>query len=209
MFEKFLYANAADFRQRYEGTHGFFRNEAGKRTLVQLTAIDKTVCIFLDAHGVEYRLNADTDKDIGFEFLPPKSGYFNVAEGTWMVARIPARQFQRGISGRNTAIYRHFAGGMTPVKVNIKNLEAIYADNISYLEAFELFHRKGLESVALSSSFALGHHAQLYLYTERIGVWDKQGDNYKLMLKEPGLFTTELKDAVKTLPAKFEVCGYE
>ena len=77
MFEKFLSANVESFRQRYEGTYGFYRDEKKKRLLVRLDSISPEECVFVNADGIDFRLRVDTSRDIGFEFLPPKSAWRN------------------------------------------------------------------------------------------------------------------------------------
>jgi hypothetical protein len=81
MFEKFLSQNLESFKQRYEGTFGFYRNEEGKRLLVRLDSITARNCVFKDANGVDYRIRPDSEENIGFEFLPPKSQWYNTVDG--------------------------------------------------------------------------------------------------------------------------------
>jgi hypothetical protein len=205
MFEKFLRANAQDFRQRYEGTYGFYRDEKGKRMLAQLTGITEDVCLFVDARGIEYRLNVDAEKDIGFEFLPPRSGYFNTKRGAMLVKRVAARQFQRGVTGKNVAISLLIAASLQLQRMGFPLLESIYEKTVSAKEALAMFQSGETPSVALSSSFGLDNAGVVWVLDEAIGSHQREGNTYKVKLNEKCPFKTELTDAFRALSIQAEV----
>jgi hypothetical protein len=205
MFEKFLRANAQDFRQRYEGTYGFYRDEKGKRMLAQLTGITEDVCLFVDARGLEYRLNVDAEKDIGFEFLPPRSGYFNTKRGAMLVKRIAARQFQRGVTGKNVTILLLIAASLQLQRMGFSLLESVYEKNVSAKEALAMFQSLETPSVAISSSFGLDNAGVVWVLDEAIGTHTREGNTYKIKLNEKCPFKTELTDAFKALAVQATV----
>jgi hypothetical protein len=201
MFEKFLSTGTRDFVQRYEGTFGFYRKEDKSRLLVQLSGIGENSCNFVDAKGINYSLNADTDKDIGFEFLPPKSGYHNTDKGAILVQRTPARQWQRGISHKNTSLQVMTMGFLRAERVDIQNLERIYEKALTITEARRRAKADGkVTSVAISSQICMdvGVNA-LYVLQESIGTFMEKDNVFTVTLNDKNLFRTEVADAFKAM----------
>lgn len=205
MFEKFLRENANDFRQRYEGTYGFYRDEKGKRLLAQLTAITEETCLFTDARGIEYRLNVDAEKDIGFEFLPPRSGYFNTRRGAMLVKRVAVRQFQRGVTGKNVTISLLNSASLQLQRMGFSLLEAVYEKNVPAKDAVVLFHSGEAPSVALSSSFGIDNAGFVWVLDEVIGTHQREGERYKVKLNDQCPFKTEIVDSFRALSIQAEV----
>lgn len=195
MFEKFTSVDAADFRQRYLNTYGFFRRD-NQRTLVKLVNVDETVS-FKDKDDVEYKLFPDSQNDVGFEFLPPKAAWHNTEEGGMLVTRVPARQWLRGICSRNTKIGTPL-GHM--VAVDFPALSMIYEKSFSFDKTLKLFKEKKVKmfSVALSDNFALSNYAdsqKLWCLDQAIGSWTEDLGVYEVTLDDPELWMTETKDA--------------
>jgi hypothetical protein len=199
MFEKFLAENAADFRQRYEGTYGFYRDETGKKLLAQLTLIRDNVCHFIDSRGIEYHLNADAPSDKGFEFIPPKASWYNIAGGqAFLVTRIAARQFQRGLSAKNTAIYVLQGGGLSNKRIDFTTLESIYLKARSKQDAYQSWNDS--QSVAISDQIACNlKTGDVYVWEKKIGTFTKNGNAFEVKLQEPTLWRTEVTDALRAL----------
>ena len=204
MFEKFLSANLDSFRQRYEGTYGFYRDENKKRLLCQLTAIGNSRCVFVDAQGVEYQLNPDTNKDIGFEFLPPKSSWYNTSEGAVWTQRNAQRQFQRGVTGRNLSIKLLHKGRYYDRDVDFKSLSEIYETAKSPKEAMAILE-KG-KSWAISKQFALDPISKtVHLMHSNVGTYAQEGKKFIVKLMEPQLWRTELTDALNAVECTTEI----
>lgn len=202
MFEKFTTANAHDFRQRYEGTFGFFKGGDGKRLLTKLSYIRQDVCAFVDSRGVEYKLYPNTEKDIGFEFIPPKASYHNTPDGAKLVQRIAARQFQRGLSGKNTAI-SWLNPTLVPLRVDFTVLESIFLKAVDCKTAFANYDL--LPSVALSGQIAINNVGEVYMYERRIGTYTKKGPHMVVKLESADLWRTEVADAVRASGGTVEV----
>lgn len=200
MFEKFLSSNLDSFRQRYEGTYGFYRDENRKRLLTRLDSIDNQRCVFVDAQGVEYRLNPDTQKEIGFEFLPPKSQWYNTERGAMYTQRIAQRQFSRGVTDKNLEIQLLKNGSLSTVRINFANLDAVYNSSISVADAI-----KNPEiSVAVSPQFALSG-GLVFLLREEIGEYKQEEKKFSFKLREPQLWRTELTDALAAVGYTAEI----
>lgn len=210
MFEKFLSGDSGDFRQRYEGTYGFFSDKSkGTRLLCYLERVDLDASprqvIFRDHRDVDFSIRADIQDDIGFEFLPPKSSYYNTATDVFYVERIAARQFKRGICGHNTVIYRLNNLGYRPDRVNFDALSSIFEKQISFEEAAKLFSSGKRSAICLSSFLAINNDA-LYLNREPIG---RVGDG-KINLTESGtLFIAELQEALKNCGLTYAIISPE
>ena len=135
MFEKFTSIESPNFRQRYQGTFGFFR-KGEKKILVQLNSIttgdSRALVDFSDRNGIKYKLYSDSDDaSVGFEFIPPKCQYHDTTEGTFLVKRIAAKQYLRGICDRNTSI-RTVNGNARTVGFDI--LHAIYDNGVDHVD---------------------------------------------------------------------------
>jgi hypothetical protein len=197
MFEKFTTADARDFQTRYLGTFGFFKNEDAAPLLVKLVNIDGVV-YFQDRRGVEYNVKPDTNKNIGFEFLPPKSGFFNTDEGAVFVQRKAARQWQRGICDRNITMYLMMKEGWHAVQVNFKYLEKVYNGSVPFADAYKSFVEGKVPSVALNSQFSIDVKNRVYVFSTECGkVIEASARKLVVRLTDPVLFRTEIYDAVK------------
>lgn len=192
MFEKFLSANAGDFRQRYLNTYGFY-SRGGKRKLVQLADInlDRHVLTFVDSNGAQFTLNADAEEDVGFEFLFPVPCWHNTNKGPMLVSRVAQRQYQRGISDSNTKIM-HASGNtaMGGVHVSFDSLRAIFESKTTVKEAQAAF-----PNFSLSDQFMVGA-TKMWLYNQAIGEVTRQG-GISVKLFDPSMFTTEVTDAFR------------
>jgi hypothetical protein len=196
MFEKFTSDDRGNFRQRYLDTFGFFRNEDKEPLLVKLISIEGVVT-FADKRGIEYTLYPDSDKEIGFQFLPPKSGMFNTGDGAVYVQRSAARQFQRGISGRNTTFYLLDGERFITVPVSFGWLEKIFYEKITVAAAMESFLVNAIPSVAISKQFSINGDGQLFVFSKPCGkMLDSTKERIIFKLDDPSLFRTEIKDAL-------------
>jgi hypothetical protein len=205
MFEKFLRAGAADFRQRYEGTFGFFRNQDGKKMLVQLTQVREDQCNFIGDNGQDYLIKPDAPGEIGFEFAPPKAAFYNGDKRAILVERIAARQFQRGISSRNTQIAQlRPTGGWDALPINFETLQKIFMKAVAPKDAFAAWATR--ESIALSPQFAVSiRTANAYVFDKKIGTYQRTDRHFAFKLDEPDLWRVELVDTLKALDCTAEV----
>lgn len=206
MFEKFLSNNVDNFRQRYEGTYGFYRTNDGRRILTMIRSVGQ-VCEFVDANNINYTLNADSPNNIGFEFLPPRSQWYNTATGPMFVKRGARRQWQRGISAANTLIYYPLMNrvNLAATAVNFVNLEKIYNDvnTPSFLQAWNLFKQhKAPCAISRAFAFAFGN---VWLYDTPIGTYTYAEGKLFLSLGQPDLWGNEIKDALKPFNTPMEI----
>ena len=205
MFEKFLSSNSRDFQQRYLGTFGFFMTADKRRILTKLNHISDDAVLFSDRKGVEYRLNVDAGANVGFEFIPPKSNFYNTPNGVYLVQWQAARQFQRGISPKNVTIHLVNPTGLfTQAQVGFDALDAIYNHPVSAKDVARDRIFSG-NPVAVSSQFCFVVGA-IYLYDSMIGsyTWGKD-QSLVIRLKEPDLWRTEISDTLNGLGINFTI----
>lgn len=197
MFEKLTSADSRDFATRYEGTYGFFTTERGSRLLVQLTRIDQdilpVVVHFQDKDKLTYHFVADSDH--GFEFIPPKSAWYNTQQGAVFTYRHAQRQWSRGISRKNTSIQLLIAGTLTSQPVDFTWLLEIFTPPASITQEVAL--EKGF-SWALSPQIALDNFLKrVYVFNEPVGSFRKVGEVYHVALIQGALWGTEVTDAFR------------
>jgi hypothetical protein len=195
MFEKFLSASSADFRQRYEGTYGFYTVEGQRKFLARLDCIDpeRRVAYFVDSNEVSYNINADTAREIGFEFLPPESAFYNTSDGVFFMERVASRQFKRGACSSNMRAYLIGQRGFNQVEINFNSLIPVYQKVISYPKAAESLAKTGI--LALSPNLMLSPKG-VFVFREMIGTYSG-GTNEILVDQKGAMFITELKDALR------------
>jgi hypothetical protein len=205
MFEKFTRRDAGDFRQRYLGTFGFFRRGDSKPLLTKINSIDNVVT-FSDKDGISYTLNPDTPNDIGFEFIPPKAAWHNTTDGAYLVKRIPARQWLRGVSPKNTSIATPH--GKKAV-VDFPILEQIYGKTYPMTKAQEAFYKQASRTgfLAISDQIAVDYSLkQVWCLDMTIGSWEGDPASlFKIKLNDPELWNTEVRDAFNRAEMKMEI----
>ena len=195
MFEKFLSGNVESFRQRYEGTYGFYR-DGRKRLLVRLAEITNYQCSFVDAQNIAYKVYPDHPQEVGFEFLPPKSAWYNTSEGAVFAQRQATRQWQRGVTQKTLDLTLLKNGQPFPKRVDFRSLSEIYEKPILPKDAFVNLG-KGM-SIAISGQFAFDC-GQVYVLKECIGQYQQDGTKFTIKLSEPELWRTEINDALSAM----------
>jgi hypothetical protein len=209
MFEKFLSVHAADFRQRYEGTFGFYTVDGKRKFLALLESIDldRHVVYFRDEKGVSYSVNADASRDIGFEFLPPASAFYNTEKGIFFMERVASRQFKRGVSSANMKAFLIKDNGFNQASISFPSLVPVYEQEVPLLRVAKDFKENKTYVMAISPNFLLCP-VGLYVFKELIGNYNYKN---KLTLSPKGnQFATEVKDALRSCGlTDIEVCTNE
>lgn len=210
MFEKFTLAGASDFRQRYNGTFGYFTRQ-GKRMLTQLRTVHsdgRSPCVeFIDKDDVEYKLMPDSqDETTGFEFLPPKSAWYNTDNAVpLLVTRIASKQYLRGICDRNTRV-RDIHQKNQPI--NFATLGRIFDSKITPREAFEIMKdsKEKASGIAISPQFAVMPAGHIYCFEQVIGntTYSVESDQFRVNLSQKDLWIQEVTDAFRRSKIKVE-----
>jgi hypothetical protein len=192
MFEKFLSGNIDTFRQRYEGTYGFYK-DGRNRLLVRLQEISPSRCSFVDAQNIPYHVAPDHPQEVGFEFLPPKSAWYNTYRGAVYTQRLASRQWQRGVTGKTLEMMLAKGGSLLPLRVDFGTLSDVYEKSLTPKEALPALQEG--RSVAISGQFAFDG-GLIYLLKEYIGEYKQDGKRFDIHLSEPDLWRTEITDAL-------------
>lgn len=154
MKEACTQGTSRDFRQRYQSTVGLYTAPNGVKSYVWIKAVDEEGVSFEDIKGGDYR--AVNDTGVEFEFTQVPLGWFNSSLGPLFVSRIPARQYQRGISKGNTRIQNSNFENKT---VSL----SLVSDFLTYDKPYT-----GQKNWALSKHFAIinGH---IFCFDRQIG----------------------------------------
>lgn len=201
MIETFYSNNSRDFRQRYQGSFGYYTvPESKKRVLVYLDQVEETTTTFVDEHRTVYKANADTG--VEFEFIPVSKKLFVLDDGLYIIQRRPARMWQRGVSGQNTHVYQMTDAGPYNRGLTFRHVVAAFATpDADVLTKLKDIEEKKRTTVALSNTFGVVN-GSFYVYDERIGTFDATTKEIKL--DEP-LFRQEVVDLVGRLGISYKV----
>lgn len=183
-------ANAADFRQRYNNTYGFFLNK-GERNLVYLEHINNSEVTFTDVNGGKYC--AYIDSGVEFEFIPVDHGFYNTVKGVRYMYRVPARQWHRGISDHNTALRSMSAHGPIDVlELDLQALHEIFVKGMDIGEAHSKWLEKESKQVALTKHFAVAGNG-VWFYGSKVGEFNDE--DFSIKLTNP-IVAQELQDCL-------------
>jgi len=185
MIELFTSNGARDFRQRYEGTVGWVIGESGKKTLVNVESVRDRQVLLKDVFGFDYSVSPNGATQ--FEFQQVEAGWYPYKDSAAYLYRVPARQYQRGISANNTAILTFDSRGrLSPINVDLAALAEIFSGSKS--------------KFVWNKNFCLSPTNILYVHKTEIG---KLGTDGSIILSSD-LFLQEALDVVRrnSLPYK-------
>ncbi len=160
-------ANAQDFSQRYRNCYGWLEKSPTEKVLIQITGVDTNQVTFNTVKSKGFF--AYCDKNVIFEFLPVTRGFIPTKDQVLLFTRIPARQFQRGISNGNTAVQVLSGRGFLTTDLSLELLHNAFVEPVSYEESFKTFDKASC--VALSLNFALTK-TNLYFMNRQAGSFD-------------------------------------
>ena len=203
MFEKFMSTDGRDFRQRYQGSYGFFRDNDKPPLLVKLVEVHHErdpFVRFVDKDDESYILNADAVSYRGFDFIPPRSAWKNTSRyGGVLAARLAQRQWSRGICDGNTSFS---IPGQRALRVEFGILEALFVTEAPTFEVAYAFMKEQQKEgtrvcTALSTNFGLDSKGNVFLFDTMIGSYQEKSGLFTVRLTDDKLFSTEIRDAFK------------
>lgn len=189
--------NAPDFARRYIGTYGYLV-QGDKKTLVYMQKADHMETTFTDVGGYSYTVYANSG--VEFEFIPVDRGFYNTVSGTYFLHRVPARQWSRGISESNTAVYLLSAQGLSPIPCNIMNLFKVFQEGIDIQQAVNEWQNNKRVSFALSKHFAVSNKYVLF-YNANIGTVGKS----KAMVVDEPRVAQEFSDCIRRTGVNLDI----
>lgn len=149
----FCPANYEDIHRYYRHTYVKFPERGDE--LFYIRHVDKYMLTGSHESGEEFVLHYSEELPFNVEFVIPKKSFFQHKNRAYLLQRIPAKQYHRGICGNNTLIQslnRH--GGLATHEVSFDLLKA-YVAKPSFPTFDKAITSKGkLISVAMSPRFA-------------------------------------------------------
>ncbi len=169
--------NINDFRQRYLRSFGFLVDpKTEKKTLIQISDVGSERVLFNTLNGSGFF--AYVNMGAVFEFLPITRGWFATEVGPVLLQRIPARQFNRGITRANTSAYSVTSlNDWTPWDLTLKLMHDVFVEPKPNKINAECF---------LLNQFFLVNYGKVYFYQQEVGEF-KEGTiilNDTLVLQE-------------------------
>lgn len=182
MREEFNSNGWKDFQQRYLNTYGWYTKDDHSSVLVKVSKVTPEKVVFVDEFSTEYFALSNVGNI--FSFLPVQRGLYYYDGTIIYLARIPARQFKRGICQENTLL------------TNIKTMAHFYISHDLLKNVFGIasnptiikFKEAYTGDVLLNKVFAIVNK-QVYLYNRKIGEYK----NKEVILSNT-LFKQELVD---------------
>lgn len=127
--------------------------------------------LFKDKDGQEGIIYLHDDVPYNLDMVLPHKAMFQIGDTAHLMQRIPARQYNRGITSQNCTIKKLSLSGWSSASVSFINLSG-YTEKIAYRPADVVFKREQGSEV-LSSRFAyLAHTGAIYCDTKMVGSVD-------------------------------------
>jgi hypothetical protein len=180
MYDTLTTKNFEDFKQRYSGCFGWLTQE-NKEVLVHITSVKPDQVQFSTSSDSDFF--AFANQNVIFKFLPIKRGWYNTRYGAVLLSRIPARQYQRGISSNNTSCM-YFRFGSIGFSLGTRGLTTQLLEDV-FKETKEPVTFTDQTSI-LSPFFTFAPKDQakseqdLYFLDARIGVYTDKTKKIKL-----------------------------
>lgn len=173
MIAPFEANSVSDFRQRFEGTYGYYVNPKNdENILVRLDRVREDRVSFVDRHGISYYALAD--QGVVFKFIPVAKKLFVYNTRLTCAFRRPQRQYKRGVCSQNTIFMDVLNGSEVQVSFG----------------ALEEYSNASPSDKLLSQQFGISG-GYLFLYSKPIG--SVRGN--KITLEFP-CFKQELLDTI-------------
>jgi len=155
----FNQSNRDDISRYYRKTYVKFPETGEKLHFIR--EIAQHAVLGSDEDGNDFELFLSDEFPYEVDYVLPKKGYFQHGKAAHLLFRVPAKQYQRGLSEGNTKVHRiNRAGEISEQPLTFDLLKA-YVQKQAY-PSFEIAmaNKEGMFSVALSQRFALAAAAR-------------------------------------------------
>lgn len=185
----FVPSVAQDISKYYKNS--FVKFEEFGDEFFQITGISSKAVKFKRANGDEGEIALHEDAPYDLKFTLPHKSYFQKGQNAYLLARLPARQYSRGITGENCIIYGLTANGeFVNSGLNFTMLQA-FANKPHFLSITDSVRMKSMKSCCLSPRFAVCSVGGVYVDTVHIGSY--QIDQKRTIFKVRPAFHLELR----------------
>ncbi|MFZ2190121.1 MAG: hypothetical protein WAV48_05035 [Candidatus Magasanikiibacteriota bacterium] len=147
----FIPENRDDINRYYRGTFVKFRETGDALFYVKHVGEDKVSGTGSDGTPFELLLHADFPYEV--DYILPKKSFFQYGPYACLLQRIPAKQYQRGISEANTLV-QMLGNGNGVVSLTFETLQAFVAKQ-AFLSLSQALEEKDKTSVVLSPRLGL------------------------------------------------------
>lgn len=159
--------NWQDINKYYCDSYVKFPNEYGDK-LFYVYKVRPDGILFKDDKGEEGILNLANDVPYDLNFILPHKTMFQKGQYCYLLQRIPAKQYHRGITSENCA-FHYLSGGVWRQSDFSWSLLNAYTNKPLFRSITEVVQNpKGFDSEALSRRFAIGG-PKLFCDTINIG----------------------------------------
>lgn len=155
----FNQSNRDDISRYYTNTYVKFP-ETGEK-LHYIREVARHAVLGSDEDGNDFELFLSDEFPYEVDYVLPKKGFFQYGKAAHLLFRVPAKQYQRGLSEGNTKVHRiNKSGEISEQSLEFQLLKA-YVQKQAY-PSFEtaMANKEGMYSVALSQRFALAPSAR-------------------------------------------------
>lgn len=184
-----------DINRYYKNTYVKFK-ETGEK-LFYIKSVSNSIVTGMDEEGNAFELWLSEEHPYEVDFSLPRKSYFQYKDRALILERIPAKQYQRGVSEANTKMYGLGREGQWQnFGINFETLGAFVTKQKFFSLEEVLKAEKGMKSMALSPRFAVSlGDLVVYVDTFAVAKLSKKGKALIILQK---LFSNELSEFAKT-----------
>lgn len=151
---QFIASNYEDIARYYRNTYVKFR-ETGD-TLYYIRSVTSYSVRGTDENGTEFELFLNDDVPYELDYVLPRKSLFQYKGNACLLQRIPAKQYQRGVSENNVRIQQiQKRGTIQNLDVNFESLKAFVQKPAFVGLDAAMANKEGFGSIVLSPRFAL------------------------------------------------------
>lgn len=155
-------SNYEDIRKYF--LHTFVKVQEYNDQLFYVKQVDPAY-VYLESTDQQIDFRIDLTKDYNLNYIIPRKTVYQFNNVAACLARIPARQFKKGLCKQNTQISLLGATGWGPIEFSMTTIEA-FINKPAYMSVAQFMEVSGeVQSAALSPRFAVSRGGAVYLDT--------------------------------------------
>jgi hypothetical protein len=168
-------SNWEDIRRYFSDTYVKFKEYGDRLFFIQ--HVDPSVISGYDEDEVRFDLYLSDSKPYTLDYILPSKATFQYKNQAYMLHRIPARQYRRGLCQDNTNIIRLHDGQKMPIDFDI--LKAFVNKPVYSTLGQALKATKGTHTISSRMWYNTANN-QLFLDLKRVGIYDKANETLML-----------------------------
>ena len=187
----FLSSNYDDISRYYKGTYVKFKDTGDK--LFYIRNVHRDSITGCDEDGTEFELYLNDTHPYEVDYILPSKSFFQYAKRAVLLQRIPAKQYQRGISGNNVKLVSLTkTGGLSTMDMGFEVLKA-FVSKQNFWSLDEAVRNKGrMISIALTPRIAyIPEAGYIFVDTTAVARVDKKDKTIYMLAS---IFSNELNE---------------